>query len=78
MPNIDKAARERDGAPEDPNFTADEIALAQVIYDRLKENRFAYVSGRPQSGEDTAIDGTFDLREIARFVRLYLSGGRAE
>jgi hypothetical protein len=42
--------------------------IAREIYPALKNNRDALVQGSPGEGECTLIDGTFDLRKIARKV----------
>jgi hypothetical protein len=44
--------------------TPEEVAAA--LYDILAENKEARVTGDPRQGEQTRINGTFDLNAIAR------------
>lgn len=49
------------------DLKAEEL-VADAIYEGLRRNTNALVSGHPAPNESTSIDGEFDLRRVARHV----------
>jgi hypothetical protein len=57
-----------------PSYSEGELRIARAIYRALRKNKGALVQGSPDDGEYTLIDGTFDLREIAKKILPAISG----
>lgn len=51
-----------------PTYSKKELRIARAIYRAMKRNKSALVQGAPGEGERTLIDGTFDLRRLARKI----------
>jgi hypothetical protein len=49
-------------------YSKRELQIARAIYRAMKGKNGALVDGSPGEGDSTLIDGTFDLRKIARKV----------
>jgi hypothetical protein len=49
-------------------YSESELRIARVLYHVLREHKGDLVRGSPENGEYTLVDGTIDLREIARKI----------